>query len=135
MSNLSAFLHPTRTVEEKSVIISDRFVDDKGKPIPFKIRAMTQEEASACRKAASRNIKVNGMYQEKLDTDEYFSRLIVAATIFPDFASAELGDGFGTKDPIAVPGKMLFAGEFQTLANEIVKLSGFKETVEDEAKN
>lgn len=135
MSNLSAFLHPIRTIEEKDVVISDRFVDEKGEPLPFRIRALTQEENAKCRKAATRSIKVNGMYQEKLDSDEYNTRLIVAATVDPDFSDAKLCDGYGTKDPVAVPGKMLLAGEFVHLSAEIIKLSGFEDSPEEEAKN
>ena len=42
MSKLSAFLHPVVENKEKEVVISNRFLDEKGNPIPFKIRAITQ---------------------------------------------------------------------------------------------
>ena len=42
MSKLSAFLHP-KPVPEKEIILSDRFVDEKGQPIPVKLRAVTQQ--------------------------------------------------------------------------------------------
>lgn len=38
MSKLSAFLHPIINQEEKEIVISRRFVDEQGEPIPFKIR-------------------------------------------------------------------------------------------------
>jgi len=135
MSAFSAFLHPTVTKEEKEIVISKRFVDEKGNPKPFRIRALTQEENAACNKAATRSIKVNGMYQEKYSQPEYASRIVVAGTVEPDFTSAEVCNHFGTKDPVAVPGKMLFAGEFAKLSNAILKLSGFEENLDDEAKN
>ena len=135
MSALSAFLKPAVTAEEKEIVVSKRFLDEKGKPIPFRIRALTQEENSACSKAATRNIKVNGMYQEKVNQNEYISRIIVAATLEPDFTSAEVCGHFGTKDPIQVPGKMLLAGEFSKLSTAILELSGFEESLDDEAKN
>ena len=47
MSKLSAFLHPVTTSEEKEVVISNRFQDENGRPVPFKIRALTQEENDA----------------------------------------------------------------------------------------
>ena len=43
MSKLSAFLHPVTTSEEKEVVISNRFQDESGQPVPFKIRALTQD--------------------------------------------------------------------------------------------
>lgn len=135
MSALSAFLHPAVTCEEKEVIISKRFLGEDGKPVPFKIRSLTQEENSACNKAATRNIKVNGGYQEKTNQNEYISRIIVAATLEPDFSSAEVCENFGTKDPIQVPNKMLLAGEFAKLSAAILELSGFEQNLDDEAKN
>ena len=135
MSALSAFLNPTVTSEEQEIIVSKRFLDEKGKPAPFRIRSLTQEENFACSKAATRNIKVNGGYQEKVNQNEYISRIIVAATLEPDFASAEVCEHFGTKDPIQVPGKMLLAGEFAKLSAAILELSGFEQNLDDEAKN
>lgn len=135
MSAFSAFLNPTVTKEEKEIVISKRFLDEKGNPKPFRIRALTQEENAACNKAATRSIKVNGMLQEKFDQNEYNNRLVVAGTVEPDFTSSEVCDYFGSKDPVSVPGKMLFAGEFAKLSNAILELSGFEVNLDDEAKN
>lgn len=54
MSKLSAFLHPVTTSEEKEVVISNRFQDESGQPVPFKIRALTQEENDAITRQATR---------------------------------------------------------------------------------
>ena len=48
MSKLSAFLHPAAFEEERLVAISDRFVDEEGNPVPFRIRALTQEDFERC---------------------------------------------------------------------------------------
>ena len=47
MSRLSAFLHPVQTAVEKEVLISTRFQDENGEPVPFRIRAITQEQNDA----------------------------------------------------------------------------------------
>ena len=57
MSKLSAFLHPVTTSEEKEVVISNRFQDESGQPVPFKIRALTQEENDAITRQATRRRK------------------------------------------------------------------------------
>ena len=85
MSKLSAFLHPAATHTEKEVVISDRFLDEQGQPVPFKIRALTQEENDQITKQATRQIKVNGQPLERLDSTDYTRRVIVAATVEPDF--------------------------------------------------
>ena len=135
MGKLSAFLNPVSNNEEKEVVISRRFVDEKGDPIPFKIRAITQAENDQIIKASKRSVKVNGVIQEKLDTTEMSRRLVVEGTVYPDFRDSELCNGYGTMNPYEVPGKMLLAGEFSNLLAEINKLSGFDVDVEEEAKN
>ena len=135
MSALSAFLHPAVTREEKEVIISKRFLGEDGKPVPFKIRSLTQEENAAIIKAATRQKKVDGQWQDSIDANELSARTVVEATIFPDFRSAELCEKYGTKDPVQVPGKMLLAGEFSRLIGAVSKLSGFDKSLDEEAKN
>lgn len=135
MSALSAFLHPTVTREEKEVVISRRFLGEDGKPTPFKIRSLTQEENAAIIKASTRQKKVDGQWQDSIDANELSARTIVEATVFPDFRSAELCERYGTKDPVQVPGKMLLAGEFSRLIDAVSKLSGFDKSLDEEAKN
>lgn len=135
MSALSAFLHPAVTCEEKEIIISKRFLGEDGKPTPFKIRSLTQEENAAIIKAATKQKKVDGQWQDSIDANELSARTIVEATVFPDFRSAELCEAYGTKDPVQVPGKMLLAGEFSRLIDAVSKLSGFDKSLDEEAKN
>lgn len=135
MSALSAFLHPAVTCEEKEVVISRRFLGEDGKPVPFKIRALTQEKNAAIIRTATRMKLVNGQLQESIDANELSARTIVEATVFPDFRSAELCEAYGTKDPVQVPGKMLLAGEFGRLIDAVSKLSGFDKSLDEEAKN
>lgn len=135
MSNLSVFLNPVTTQEEKEVVISNRFVNEDGTLAPFKIRALTQEENDKITKQSTRQIKVNGQIMEKMDSTEYAKRIIVAATIEPNFAQKELCDHYGVMDPLLVPGKMLLSGEYNRLIKEITALSGFDLDIEEAAKN
>lgn len=131
MSKLSAFLHPVTTQEEKEIVISRRFQDEDGSPVPFKIRALTQEENDRLIKASTRSVRVDGQPVEKLDSAEYNRRVVVAGTVEPDFRAKELCDAYGVLDPLQVPGKMLLAGEFAQLNRAIAALSGFNRLEED----
>ena len=148
MSKLYDFLHPVAEREEKDVIISKRFVkrdddgnvikDENGKTIlkPFRIRALSQEENEALAKSATRTYKDrNGQSVSDFDKIRYTRSLVVAATVEPDFRSSEMCQVFGTMDPLEVPGKMLYSGEFQKLSNAIAELSGIGEDLEESAKN
>ena len=148
MSKLYDFLHPVAEKEEKEVIISKRFVkrdddgnvikDENGKTIlkPFRIRALSQEENEALAKSATRTYKDrNGQSVRDFDKIRYTRSLVVAATVEPDFRSSEMCQAFGTLDPLEVPGKMLYSGEFQKLSDAIAELSGIGEDLEESAKN
>ena len=134
MNKLSAFLHPV-TPEPKQVVISQRFQDEKGNPVPFKIRPLTQEENDALIKRARKVRTVKGVSQEYVDSTMLSRSMVLAATVEPDFTDKELCDFYGVVDPAMVPGKMLLAGEYANLLKEINALSGFGDQVEDEAKN
>lgn len=134
MSKLSAFLNPVTSGEEKEIVISNRFLDENGAPVPFKIRALSQEETDAITKKATRRMKVNGQTTDMLDSVDFSHRMVVAATVEPDFTSKEICDHFGVMDPLLVPGKMLFSGEYSKLMQEISALSGFND-LEAEVKN
>lgn len=139
MSRLNAFLHPVDLGEVKEVIISSRFKDEAGNPVPFTIRAITQEQNDALTAKCRRVQKVRGQRQEYLDAAQLNRELIVAATLEPDFSSAEVCEAYGTKIPTQVPGKMLLAGEYDALLKAILELSGFDTGTaaaeEEEAKN
>lgn len=138
MSNLSAFLHPVQAEEAREVIISKRFLGEDGRPVPFKIRPLTQEENNRLTKLSMAPVKGGRRGERELNAIEYGSRVIVAATVEPDFRSEELCRAYGTMDPLELPGKMLLAGEYRQLTDAIMELSGFSESpeeLEEEAKN
>ena len=84
-----------------------------------------------------RPVKGGRRGEKELDGSLLSRRIVVAATVEPDFTSEELCRAYGVLDPLEVPGKMLLAGEFKKLSEEIMRLSGFDdaEDLEEEAKN
>lgn len=132
MSKLSAFLNPVSAEQEREVVISNRFQDEKGNPVPFRIRAITQEENDKIVNSCKRRLK-NG--EETVDTRLLGRKLVVAATVEPDFRSTEMCEHFGTLDPLEVPGKMLLSGEYSRLMEAINDLSGFNDDAVAGAKN
>lgn len=138
MDNLQAFLNPVAVDETKEVVISKRFVDKDGKPIPFRIKTIMQEENERITRKCRKVETIRGQRVESLDNQKYNRALIVACTVEPDFRNADLCKAYGTVDPLDLPGKMLTVGEANNLAREILDLNGFSdeaEQLEDEAKN
>ena len=138
MDNLQAFLNPVSAEEVKEVVISKRFVDKDGKPIPFRIKTIMQEENERLTRKCRKVETIRGQRMESLDNAKYTNALLVACTVEPDFRNADLCKAYGTVDPLDLPGKMLTVGEANNLAREILDLNGFSdeaEQLEDEAKN
>lgn len=135
MSRLSAFLHPAAVQETKEVIISRRFKDEKGEPAPFVIKALSQAENEEIGKQCKRG------RDGEPDNTEYTRRIVVAATVEPDFANKELLAALSPNpdmpllNPLKAPGRMLLAGEYAKLVKEIMEFSGFDEDLVTAAKN
>lgn len=131
-------MNPVSAEEVKEVVISKRFVDKDGKPIPFRIKTIMQEENERITRKCRKVETIRGQRVESMDNQKYNRALIVACTVEPDFRNADLCKAYGTVDPLDLPGKMLTVGEANNLAREILDLNGFSdeaEQLEDEAKN
>ena len=135
MSDLHAFLYPVQGDDTVEIVISKRFLGEDGKPVPFRIRALTQEENDELTKKSMHLAKGGRRGEKELDRIGYNRRILVAATVSPDFSNEELCTAYGTMDPLEVPGRMLLAGEYDRLSREILALSGFDEDLEEQAKN
>lgn len=137
MATLSAFLHPVSANQEKEVIISTRFQDEQGNPVPFVIRALSQEENERMVKQCTRRVKERGQTVDFFDKTAYSHQLILQSVKSPDFTQKDICDFYGVVDPALVPGKMLLTGEYNRLLDEIMDISGFQspEEIGEEAKN
>lgn len=139
MGTLHAFLHP-EIPEQQEIIISSRFKGDDGNPVPFIIRAISQEENEALRKKSTRVYKSKtGETIREFDGEKFTRLFTIAGTVQPDFRASDLCEAYGVLDPEMVIGKILLAGEYSRLSEAIADLSGISEeaavnTVE-EAKN
>ena len=133
MSTLNAFLHPIK-VENKEVVISDRFVEN-GKPVPFVIKPITQEENKNLINRFTRKDK-KGV--ETFNRTEYVSALTASAVVFPDLTNAELQKAYGVIGETSLLNNMLLVGEYAELAQAVQTLSGLEKDINEdieEAKN
>ena len=67
MSNLRAFLKPLYTEKTVEVIVSDRFADDDGNPVPFKLKTLTQETLAQISKRSMKEQTVGGRRVQEMD--------------------------------------------------------------------
>ncbi len=133
MSTLNAFLHPVQ-VENQEVVVSNRFVEN-GKPVPFVIRPITQEENKHLLKKYTKRDKKG---TDTFERAEYVSALTAAAVVFPDLTNAELQKAYGVIGESSLLQKMLYVGEYAELAQAVQELSGLDKDINEdieEAKN
>lgn len=126
MSKLKAFLQPAIAGKTKTVVISDRFVDEEGNAQPFVLQAISQEENEALSKKSRVEKEINNVPMDVLDDVTYTKRLMLACVKEPDLSDSELCKYYGTVDPLEVLSKMLSIGEYQKLSIEIMMLNGLK---------
>lgn len=133
MSSLKAFLNPIKK-ENREVIVSDRFQED-GKPVPFVIRPVSQQEnAELIRRHTKKDKKGN----EILDRVSYNQEMTASAVVFPDLDNAELQKAYGVLGSAKLLTAMLYIGEYATLMQEVQDISGLDQDINEgieEAKN
>lgn len=130
MSSLNAFLNPIK-LENKEVIISKRFMED-GKPVPFIIKPISQEENKRLIKKFTKKEKKGREFVETFDRAGYVTAMTAFAVVFPDLQNSELQKAYGVLGESELLQKMLLIGEFATLSQEVQKLSGLDEDINED---
>lgn len=134
--NLQEFLN-NNVVEgmTKEVAISDRFRDESGDLLKFKISAMTRKQHEEARKKAT---KIDKKGNQTFDNNKFETDIVINNTVYPNFKNAESLKAVGVNTAEEYIDKVLLSGEIVRLADEIVGFSGFKKDINElieEAKN
>lgn len=127
-TDLSCFFRSrVRDDLQESILISERFCQEESEePSEFVIRGVSEAE-NAELKEASRRPAADGTI--RFDQKAYCDRLIIAATVYPNFKNLELQRSWGALNAEELLGKMLLAGEYAKLLAAVKRLSGFDETI------
>ena len=132
--SLAAFLQP-KQVQNKEVVISDRFLGEDGKPVPFEIRPILTDEAQTLMK---QNMKSKKDGSQDFDNSGYQADMIAAAVVFPDLKNAELQKAYGVLGERELLMHMLLIGEYTQRRNAVFELAGIYDDLNakiEEAKN
>jgi len=142
MSNLQAFF--AQNVEKVSIeehVISKRFKDEEGNPIPWKFGAIDGDLDAANRKACTKRMPVpgkKGMFMPETDYELYTIKNVVSTVKFPDLNNAELQKSYGVMGAEALLQKMLLPGELTEAKKIAQTVNGFDvgmDELVEEAKN
>jgi hypothetical protein len=140
MSSLQAFFAQnvqSNIIEE--FVVSERFKDEYGKPIPWKLRTLSEAENEEIRKASTQMVKGKGGQRiPETKPEVYLAKVAVASVVFPDLKDAELQNSYGVIGAEDLLKKMLLAGEYAALVQKVQEINGFDRDINDlvdEVKN
>lgn len=138
MATLKGFLNPIK-VEERDVIISDRFIGEDGQPLPFRIKPVGNDVMSALEQEAVEQTTGKGKSVGiKTDTRKYINGLLAASVVSPDLDAVDIQDAYGASSARELIDKMLLAGERNRLLEAVNEINGLDKNLDDmvkEAKN
>lgn len=142
MSNLQAFFaQSVEKVQIEEHIVSKRFKDADGNPIPWQFGAITGDEDAALRKSATKRIPIPGkknVFMPETDFDLYTLKIAVATVKHPNLNNKELQDSYGAMSAEQLIQRMLLPGELTEVKKVAQSVNGFDIGLEDlveEAKN
>jgi len=142
MSNLQAFF--AQNIEKVGIeehVVSKRFKDENGKPIPWQFGAIDGEQDTANRKACTKRMPVpgkKGMFMPETDFDQYTLKNAVSTIKFPNLHDAELQKSYGVNGAENLLQKMLLPGELTEVKKITQEVNGFNigmDELVEEAKN
>ncbi len=107
------------SVLEKDIIVSDRFTDEKGKNLPFKIRNISSRELADINRLVGEN---------KYLADAH---IVAKCCLEPNFKSVELQNHYGIMNDSELVEKVLLVGEINKLSTAILKLSGYGKSFDE----
>lgn len=124
--SFKAFLKQSAILpENKKIAISKRFLDEKGKPMPWELRALTEKENAAIKDSCTSKANFKGRETTKFNGSLYSARLCTATVVYPDLKDAELQASYGVVGEEALLAEMLLPGEYSALAEIAQEINGF----------
>ncbi len=143
MGGLSAFMaQNAKKPENIKLVVSDRFVDENGKPETWEVRCISSDENDLIQRDCTRQVPIPGkrnQYRQGVDTALYGRKLAAACTVYPNLDDAELQDSYGVKCAEDLIVKLLCVpGEYNAYLDKLTQSCGFDYSISDmveEAKN
>lgn len=134
---LKAFLRENaRLPENRRVVISDRFLDEEGKPEHWELRAISEQENNRIRESCTVKTMKRGRQQSEFNGSLYTQRLNTACVVYPDLMDSALQENYGVVGAEQLLAAMLLPGEYGTLSEQVADINHFDmEEAKEEVKN
>ncbi len=124
--SFKAFLREAaKPPENVRIVVSKRFADENGSPIPWELHAITEDEHAAIKDACTSKNLFKGRMTANFNSARYSRMLAAASVVYPDLKDAELQKSYGVVGADELLGKMLLPGEMMVLQQMTQQVNGF----------
>ena len=127
--SMKAFLKGNAiALKEKEYVASERFVDEQGNPIPWKLRVLGNDEIEAMERRCKKKEFNKNTREYKTTTDQIAlaTEMVCAAVVFPNLNDADLQASYGTIGAALTVKAMLTPGEYTDLVSAVSEVSGYQ---------
>ncbi len=117
--------------------VSDLFVDENGKPVPFILKILSSEEAEDLKKECMEPVfdpRTRRKVGSNLNQDEYQNKMLAKSVVYPDLTDKENQKSWGARDEYDLLFKMLDFQERATLLSEFDKNFSTSDTIAEDAE-
>lgn len=135
--NLKAFMAESAIqYKEVDYVASERFIDEKNNPIPWKLRILTETELSKLKAQCKKRVTNPKTQQSYIETDssKLADLMIENSVIYPNLNNAQLQDSYGAVGAIDLAKKMLIPGEYNDLILAVNEANGFNSGMTEKIK-
>lgn len=135
--NLKAFMAESAIqYKEVDYVASERFIDEKNNPIPWKLRILTETELSKLKAQCKKRVTNHKTQQSYIETDssKLADLMIENSVIYPNLNNAQLQDSYGAVGAIDLAKKMLIPGEYNDLILAVNEANGFNSGMAEKIK-
>lgn len=132
--NLNVFFKENNTkIENVEYVVSNRFKDNKGNPIKWKIKILSTGEMNNLREHYTTQKLTKGILVPTIDNNNYMKAFITKCIVYPNLNDKALQDSYNVYEPYELLEEMLTVGEFNNLVGYITDLHDYnaQEVVDD----
>lgn len=134
MSLKSFFRENNIKIEETTYLASDRFKDENGELIYWKLKVLTNKELDDLKISCTKTKFVKHQPVNEFDSEKFAHKMITDCILYPNLYDKELQDSYGVFDPYKLLCEILTSGEMIALQEKIDELHSYNGNKVDDIK-
>lgn len=135
MSLNGFFKNKAKQVDDVRVVVSERFTDEKGKPLEWVLHPISTKLVEEITKKNTVTKLENGKRVKKTNEENLNADLLEQVVLFPRLNDAELQNSYGVTNVNDLLSTMLYPGETQVLTQALQDVMSGKANTVSELKN